>query len=84
MPLYEVEHCIPLSKFQRSQIAREITHIHTRKFTTPSLFVNVRFTDVSGDSMYVAGEEVSLVFFYFILLWDLSVSNIKQMIYSTS
>ncbi|OGM50992.1 hypothetical protein ABOM_000050, partial [Aspergillus bombycis] len=57
MPLYEVEHCIALSQAQRTELAQAITHIHTRKFTTPSLFVNVRFLDASNSCSYVGGKE---------------------------
>jgi phenylpyruvate tautomerase PptA (4-oxalocrotonate tautomerase family) len=59
MPLYEIEHSIPLSKAQRDQIAQAITQIHTRKFSTPSLFVNIRFTDCANQCLYIAGEQVS-------------------------
>lgn len=58
MPFYEVEHCIPLNKNQRDDLAKAITHIHSRKFTTPSLFVNIRFTNSSEHCNYVAGKEV--------------------------
>lgn len=59
MPFYQVEHCIPLQKSQRDDLAQAITLIHTRKFAAPSLFVNVRFTDSSQHHNYVAGKEVS-------------------------
>lgn len=59
MPFYQIEHAIPLSKPQRDALAASITTIHTRKFATPSLFVNVRFTDASRDVNYVGGKEVS-------------------------
>ncbi|KNG86961.1 hypothetical protein ANOM_004189 [Aspergillus nomiae NRRL 13137] len=58
MPLYEVEHCIALSKAQRNELAQAITLLHTRKFTTPSLFVNVRFVDASNSCSYIGGKEV--------------------------
>lgn len=58
MPFYQVEHCIPLDKTQRDELANIITHIHTRKFKTPSFFVNVRFTDSSDHCNYVGGKEV--------------------------
>lgn len=58
MPFYQVEHCIPLEKSQRDSLAQAITLIHTRKFATPSLFVNVRFTDSNQDINYVAGKQV--------------------------
>lgn len=59
MPLYEVEHCIPLSKAERNALAAAFTQVHTRKFCTPSLFVNIRFTDTSSHNLYIAGEQVS-------------------------
>ncbi|CAK40760.1 hypothetical protein An11g06050 [Aspergillus niger] len=57
MPLYEIEHSIPLDKSQRHELAQAITHIHTRKFATPSLFVNIRFIDANSRHNYVAGKE---------------------------
>ncbi|RDW81411.1 uncharacterized protein DSM5745_04968 [Aspergillus mulundensis] len=57
MPFYQIEHSTPLIRPQRNALALAITTIHTRKFATPSLFVNVRFTD-SGDHVnYVGGKE---------------------------
>ncbi|KAG6362964.1 hypothetical protein INS49_008059 [Diaporthe citri] len=58
MPLYEVLHSIPLNEAEKSEVARAITAIHTRRFTVPSLFVNVRLTDVREHHMYVGGEKV--------------------------
>ncbi|GAB1199689.1 hypothetical protein APSETT444_009046 [Aspergillus pseudonomiae] len=60
MPLYEVEHCIALSKAQRDELAQAITLLHTRKFTTPSLFVNVRFVDARNSCSYIGGKERSI------------------------
>ncbi|PYH37490.1 uncharacterized protein BO87DRAFT_404524 [Aspergillus neoniger CBS 115656] len=57
IPLYEIEHSILLNKSQRDKVAQAITHTHTRKFATPSLFVNVRFTDANSQHNYVAGKE---------------------------
>ncbi|KAH8423054.1 uncharacterized protein LDX57_000810 [Aspergillus melleus] len=57
MPLYTIEHSTPLSKPQRDALAQSITHIHTRKFTTPSLFVNVQFVDSAHYCNYIAGKE---------------------------
>ena len=62
MPLYTIEHSIPLDKPQRDALAQTITHIHTRKFTTPSLFVNVQFVDSTGQCNYIAGKEVRISF----------------------
>ncbi|KAL4734610.1 hypothetical protein BDV11DRAFT_197951 [Aspergillus similis] len=60
MPFYQIEHCFPLQKAQRDELAQAITTIHTRKFATPSLFVNVRFTDSSQQYNYVAGKECAI------------------------
>ncbi|BCS27687.1 uncharacterized protein APUU_60735A [Aspergillus puulaauensis] len=60
MPFYQIEHATPLNKPQRDALATSITTIHTRKFATPSLFVNVRFTDASRDVNYVGGKECSI------------------------
>ncbi|KAK1145395.1 hypothetical protein N8T08_004270 [Aspergillus melleus] len=57
MPLYTIEHSTPLSKPQRDALAQSITYIHTRKFTTPSLFVNVQFVDSTHRCNYIAGKE---------------------------
>lgn len=63
MPLYEVEHHVPLRDNQRDTLAKQITNIHSRLFTTPSLFVNVRFLDkgASGDYTYVGGKRVCVL-----------------------
>jgi len=58
MPLYEVEHFIGLNGPMKSRLALGITKIHSEIFTTPSLFVNVRFTDVSSQDTYVGGMKV--------------------------
>ena len=58
MPLYEVEHTIHLSPEQLDKLAEAITRIHTRAFTTPSLFVNIRFTNVAQQVTYVGGKPV--------------------------
>ncbi|KAL6713405.1 hypothetical protein ACLMJK_008870 [Lecanora helva] len=66
MPAYEIEHTTPLSPSEKDQLAQAITDIHTRLFTTPSLFVNVRFVKV-GDGgeegeggYYVGGRKTSV------------------------
>lgn len=57
MPYYEVLHATPLTHAQRSSLAEKITYLHTTLFTTPSLFVNVKFTDISsGGDYFVAGK----------------------------
>ena len=48
MPFYEVQHCIHLSDIQKLAIAKKITSAHTRKFVTPSLFVNVFYSLFAG------------------------------------
>lgn len=59
MPNYEVEHICPLTVNQQDEIAAAITEIHSSKFSTPKLFVNVRFTNISDHAVYVAGKRVS-------------------------
>jgi phenylpyruvate tautomerase PptA (4-oxalocrotonate tautomerase family) len=44
MPLYEIAHCIPLSREQKDALAEFITSLHATTFATPRLFVNVSFT----------------------------------------
>lgn len=61
MPMYEVEHVCPLSPSQQKSIAAAIVKIHSETFTTPSLFVNVRFKDRNAIPLFVAGEQVSLL-----------------------
>ncbi|KAL2866209.1 uncharacterized protein BJX67DRAFT_355976 [Aspergillus lucknowensis] len=56
MPLYEIHASTPLTKAQRDELAQTITQIHTRKFVTPSLFVNIRFLDTSAEHNYIGGK----------------------------
>jgi phenylpyruvate tautomerase PptA (4-oxalocrotonate tautomerase family) len=58
MPLYEIQHSVPLTRHQKSELASQITHLHATTFTTPSLFVNINFTDVdaSAESYFIAGK----------------------------
>ncbi|KAL9113838.1 MAG: hypothetical protein Q9227_001972 [Pyrenula ochraceoflavens] len=56
MPLYEVEHICNLSPTQQDDIAKAITEIHSRKFTTASFFVRVKFMNVDQQVTYVAGK----------------------------
>ncbi|SMR58732.1 unnamed protein product [Zymoseptoria tritici ST99CH_3D1] len=56
MPEYDVRTVIPLSESQQDALAEAITRIHSTKFTTPRLFVNVKFTDVSKQRTYVGGK----------------------------
>ena len=61
MPLYEVEHYLPFSEDEKQALAQSITNIHSRIFTTPSIFVNVRFMSAvqSQNQNFVGGKKVS-------------------------
>lgn len=59
MPFYIINHKDPISPPQRDELAATITKIHTTLFTAPSLFVNVKFEDLSQASYYVGGKPVS-------------------------
>jgi hypothetical protein len=59
MPLYEIEHVCPINPDQQQSIANAIVKIHSEMFTTPSLFVNVRFKDTNATPLFVAGKRVS-------------------------
>ncbi|GAB7361632.1 hypothetical protein MBLNU230_g1683t1 [Neophaeotheca triangularis] len=50
MPLYEIHHTCPLTLSQRTALAERITQIHTTKFTTPSLFVQVKYHQAASSS----------------------------------
>ncbi|KAH8159263.1 hypothetical protein CIB48_g8981 [Xylaria polymorpha] len=56
MPLYEFAHTVPLSPQQQDSLAEAITTLHTTFFTTPSLFVNVRFISADVYRSYVGGK----------------------------
>lgn len=56
MPFYEIQHIIPLTDAQQDELAEAITHIHSTMFTTPRLFVNVKFTDYSKVTTFVGGK----------------------------
>ncbi|KAF2083804.1 hypothetical protein K490DRAFT_69452 [Saccharata proteae CBS 121410] len=59
MPLYTVSYKTPLSEDQRDALAAAITKTHSTLFTTPTLFVNVHFEDVTTgheSKRYVAGK----------------------------
>ena len=60
MPAYEIEHVVSLTSQQKDEIAQSITATHTSLFTTPSLLVNVRFTDSSNQDIYIGGKKVAL------------------------
>jgi len=60
MPLYEVNHATNLTASQKADLANALTQLHSTRFSTPRLFVNVKFTDISslketGD-FYIAGR----------------------------
>ena len=59
MPLYEIEHVCPITPDQQYSIANAIVKIHSEMFTTPSLFVNVRFKNTNAQALFVAGQRVS-------------------------
>ena len=56
MPIYEVQHAISLTLSQKDELASAITQIHSQKFTTPKIFVQVYFTDVVNTSTYIGGK----------------------------
>ncbi|KAF2813038.1 uncharacterized protein BDZ99DRAFT_473764 [Mytilinidion resinicola] len=62
MPFYDIHHHFPLDQTQRGEIASRITALHCTHFTTPSLFLNIRFTqdDAKNISTYVGGERVGI------------------------
>ncbi len=55
MPLYDIEHVIPLTDGQQEALAKAFTSIHCARFHTPSFFINVQFTDVSSQKVYRGG-----------------------------
>ena len=62
MPLYIVSHYTPLSTSEKDALAWAITKSHTELFTTPSIFVNVKFQDIKDTSCYVGGYAVCVPF----------------------
>jgi phenylpyruvate tautomerase PptA (4-oxalocrotonate tautomerase family) len=58
MPLYDIEHVIPLTDEQQLALANALTDAHTTRFHTPTYFVNVRFTDVSDMKVFRSGRAV--------------------------
>ncbi|KAK5133685.1 hypothetical protein LTR08_007439 [Meristemomyces frigidus] len=59
MPHYTIEHAILLTSSQKDDLAVAITTIHSTKFSTPKMFVNVTFNDVSEARTYVGGKQRS-------------------------
>lgn len=58
MPYYVIAHADPLTVEQRDALAATITQIHTGLFTTPTIFVNVKFEGTSAVPHYVGGRKV--------------------------
>jgi len=58
MPSYNVEHSFPLTLQQKSDLAERITYLHSRTFTTPSMFVQVKYYqyDASAHNHFVGGK----------------------------
>ncbi|KXT02122.1 hypothetical protein AC579_854 [Pseudocercospora musae] len=56
MPIYEIQHIIPLTPQQEDGLAESITRIHSTKFTTPRMFVQVKYTDCSNVTTYIGGK----------------------------
>lgn len=58
MPLYLITLAHPhlLTPSQRRSLAESLTRIHTTLFSTPSLFVNVRFTNAAGGPSAAIGK----------------------------
>jgi phenylpyruvate tautomerase PptA (4-oxalocrotonate tautomerase family) len=56
MPFYSVQHAVALTISQQDELAEELTKLHSTRFTTPRLFVNISFVDVSNATIYVAGR----------------------------
>jgi len=58
MPLYDVEHIVPLTEEQQASLAIAFTNLHSKRFKTPKFFVNVRYSDVSAQVVYRGGRKV--------------------------
>jgi phenylpyruvate tautomerase PptA (4-oxalocrotonate tautomerase family) len=56
MPYYEVNHACTLTESQKGDLASAITRTHSTKFSTPSMFVNVKFTDIKDTPFYIGGK----------------------------
>ena len=56
MPYYEVNHTTLLTSSQKQDLASALTTLHSTRFTTPRMFVNVKFTDISSTPFYIAGK----------------------------
>ncbi|KAL6819142.1 hypothetical protein V8C40DRAFT_281482 [Trichoderma camerunense] len=59
MPFYEIHHSYPLTRAQKQKFASSITELHSTTFTTPSLFVNIRFVPAEpAGEFFVAAKPV--------------------------
>ncbi|QDS73485.1 hypothetical protein FKW77_009168 [Venturia effusa] len=58
MPLYTITHTTPLSSTKKDKLATALTNLHATKFTTPKMFVNIRFVNAEHYRIetYVAGK----------------------------
>ncbi|OQU94754.1 hypothetical protein CLAIMM_01061 [Cladophialophora immunda] len=56
MPLYDVEHVAALTPDQQEALAKAFTNLHSTRFRTPKFFLNVRYTDVSGQVVFRNGR----------------------------
>ena len=56
MPLYDVEHVIPLTPEQQEALAKAFTELHSTRFNTPRFFLNVRYTDSSKQVVFRGGK----------------------------
>ncbi|KAJ5247017.1 hypothetical protein N7468_002000 [Penicillium chermesinum] len=56
MPLYDVEYVCPLSLSQQEELAQAFTQLHSQRFQTPRVFINVRFTDASSQVVFRGGK----------------------------
>nr|OQO25144.1 hypothetical protein B0A51_09211 [Rachicladosporium sp. CCFEE 5018] len=58
MPYYHIHHACTLTESQKSDLANAITTLHSTSFSTPKLFVNVRFTSLKDSTdFYVGGKQ---------------------------
>ncbi|OQO09380.1 hypothetical protein B0A48_04778 [Cryoendolithus antarcticus] len=60
MPYYHIHHACTLTESQKHDLANSITTLHSTSFSTPKLFVNVRFTSLLNTTdFYVGGRQVT-------------------------
>jgi len=58
MPLWTIQHSVPLSAAQQDALAQVITTAHGRRFGVPRVFVNVSYQDISSSVEYIGGKRV--------------------------